>query len=86
MQRIALCPGAGATVIGTAPADVYLTGEMRHHDVLEAVAGGTSVILTNHTHTERGYLEVLARRLTAAFGGKVEVDVSRCDRDPLRFA
>ena len=35
-------------------ADVFLTGEMSHHAVLAAVQTGTSVILTDHTNTERG--------------------------------
>lgn len=58
---------------------------MRHHDVLEASAKGTSCVLCEHTNTERGYLPVMKQKLDAAFEGKVEVVVSKEDADPLVF-
>ena len=51
--------------------------------VLAAVERGTSVILCEHTNTERGYLAVFADRLGAALGGRAEVAVARADADPL---
>jgi putative NIF3 family GTP cyclohydrolase 1 type 2 len=57
---------------------------MRHHDVLAALDRGTSVILSEHTHTERGYLPVLRERLDAELDGEVLIDVSRADVEPLR--
>ena len=85
-QKIGLCPGAGGSLLEDAISvgcDCFVTGEMRHHDVLAANARGVSVILAGHTNTERGYLKVLARRLrplvtTATF------EVARRDRDPLK--
>ena len=65
--------------------DLLVTGEMRHHDVLARVASGTSVILTDHSHSERGYLPVLAARLAEALASGVEVRVSEVDADPLRI-
>jgi putative NIF3 family GTP cyclohydrolase 1 type 2 len=41
-----------------------------------------SVVLGNHTSTERGYLPRLARLLTERLPG-VECLVSKADRDPL---
>lgn len=70
-------------------ADVYLTGEMSHHEVLAALAAGTNVILCGHTNTERGYLPLLAAKLlqelrTAGEGAEdVEVVVSQKDQHPL---
>ena len=64
-------------------ADVFLTGEMAHHDLLEANARGTSVILCEHSNTERGYLAVLKESLVEALGRKVEVVLSQKDRDPV---
>lgn len=82
--RIVVCPGAGGSAFeGIHDADVYWTGEMRHHDVLARVAAGASVILSEHTHTERGYLPVLARRLMAELGAEVSVRVAQADREPL---
>lgn len=34
---------------------------MSHHEVLSYVAKGSSVILCNHTNTERGYLGAVLR-------------------------
>jgi putative NIF3 family GTP cyclohydrolase 1 type 2 len=69
-------------------ADLYLTGEMSHHEVLALVAQGRSVILTNHTNTERGFLKDvlkgwLQQELDQEEAGW-EVVVSEKDRDPLR--
>jgi putative NIF3 family GTP cyclohydrolase 1 type 2 len=84
VQRIALCAGAGGSVLAGRTADVYLTGEMRHHDVLAANAAGASVILCDHTNTERPYLPVLKRRLARALKG-VKIDISKADREPLEI-
>lgn len=82
--RIALCAGAGGSVLESRPADLYWTGEMRHHDVLAALDRGTSVVLCDHTHTERGYLRILRDRLAAALGSDVRFHVSERDAEPLR--
>lgn len=79
----AVCPGAGGSVFEKVGAvDLLLTGEMRHHDVLTRIAQGTSVILCDHTNTERGFLPVYAERLRLQLPG-VEILVSAEDRDPL---
>ena len=83
VRTIALCAGAGGSVVGGQAADVYFTGEMRHHDVLAANANGTSVVLCDHTNTERPYLKVLARRLRQSVAGTKFI-LSRADREPLR--
>jgi dinuclear metal center YbgI/SA1388 family protein len=85
VRSIAVCAGAGGSVIGGADADLLFTGEMRHHDVLAAVQDGRSVVLCGHTHTERGYLPVLRDRIAAAFPD-VAIHVSEEDRAPLDYA
>jgi len=32
IQTIAVCPGSGASILKGVDADVYLTGEMSHHE------------------------------------------------------
>jgi len=67
-------------------ADLYLTGEMQHHDILDAVHKGTHVILCDHSNTERGFLKVFAEKLaTELCGGGVDVMLSETDRDPLQI-
>ena len=83
IRSVAICAGAGGSVLNGVDADAYLTGEMRHHDVLDAKACGTSVILCEHTNTERGYLRIFRAKLARALGRGVEVRVSRTDREPL---
>ena len=86
IRSVAICAGAGGSVLNGVRADAYLTGEMRHHDVLDAKARGTSVILCEHTNTERGYLRIFRTKLTRLLGRSAEVRVSRTDREPLEFA
>lgn len=83
LRTIALCPGAGGSVVAGATADVALTGEMRHHDVLASLLLGRSVLLTEHSHSERGYLPRLRERLLEQLPPGVEVVVSGSDREPL---
>ncbi len=69
---IGVCPGAGGELAPLALADgcqLFVTGEMKHHDVLSATAQGLSVALCGHTNTERGYLRVLSDRLRGEMVG-----------------
>ncbi|KAJ2518156.1 hypothetical protein H4217_003510 [Coemansia sp. RSA 1939] len=99
VSRVAVCAGSGYSVVSAATTttsspkvDVYLTGEMGHHDALAATAAGTSCILGEHSNTERGYLRaVLAERLQRELdtdngdsdSGSVSVVVSLVDKDPI---
>lgn len=86
IARAAVCAGAGGALFeGVAGVDLFLTGELRHHDVLEKNARGASVILCDHTNTERGYLPRLAARLEKFAQGALEVRLSERDRDPLEI-
>lgn len=85
VTTVALCAGAGGSVVQRATADLYLTGEMRHHDVLHAKETGTSVVLTDHTHCERGYLPSLQEKLASSSSGALRVVISQKDEDPLRI-
>jgi dinuclear metal center YbgI/SA1388 family protein len=83
VASVAVCAGSGGSVLRGGQADVLVTGEMSHHEVLAAVAAGSSVILTHHSKCERGYLaDVLAGRLAAA-DSDFSVIVSCFDADPL---
>ncbi|XP_057883847.1 NIF3-like protein 1 [Melospiza georgiana] len=86
VKKVALCAGSGSSVLKGTEADVYLTGEMSHHDVLDAVANGISVILCEHSNTERGFLSELREALTIHLQNKINIIVSEKDRDPLQVA
>jgi len=83
IRNIALCAGAGGSLFEKLSGyDLFVTGEMRHHDVRARALTGSSVVLSEHTHTERGFLPVLAERLRAA-APRVTFHISQCDREPL---
>jgi dinuclear metal center YbgI/SA1388 family protein len=85
LERVGVVPGAGAALAEAAQLDrcqVFITGEMKHHEVVALTASGVSVLLGGHTATERGYLPHLARRLSSLVPG-VEFLTSAADHDPL---
>ncbi|NWS97170.1 NIF3L protein, partial [Mionectes macconnelli] len=86
VKKAALCAGSGSSVLKGTEADLYLTGEMSHHDVLDAVANGISVILCEHSNTERGFLSELREVLATHLQNKISIIVSEKDRDPLQVA
>lgn len=85
VRVIGLCPGAGASLLGPARAlgcEAFVTGELKHHECLGAIDSGLSLLLAGHTQTERGYLPLLADRLTRVLSG-VRCAVSRVDAPPV---
>ncbi|XP_034050182.1 NIF3-like protein 1 isoform X2 [Thalassophryne amazonica] len=80
---VAVCAGSGASVLNGVGADLYITGEMSHHEVLDAVAKGITIILSDHSNSERGFLTVFRERLAVRLPDSVTVVVSKMDRDPL---
>ncbi len=68
IERVALCSGSGAEFIGQAAAmgaDVYVTGDVKYHDVQLAKGLGLDVIDAGHFGTEFPVVPVLAKRLRA---------------------
>jgi dinuclear metal center YbgI/SA1388 family protein len=82
VSSVAVCVGSGASVLTGAPADVYLTGEMSHHEILACRASGKAVILLDHSSSERPFLEELARRVSE-FECVESVVVSEEDVEPI---
>src|SRR5262249_5172980 len=82
-RTVAVCAGGAGSLVRAGPggADVYLVGEMRHHDALLAARLGLTVLCTLHSNNERIALPSLAARLGAALPW-VPVRVSAVDRDP----
>ena len=84
IRTVTVAAGAGAGAFVEGPAsDLYVTGEMRHHDVLACLARGASVLLCEHSSSERGYLAHFRERLLAETAGAVSVAVARKDAEPL---
>jgi dinuclear metal center YbgI/SA1388 family protein len=83
----ACCAGSCGSLAGVAAragAQLYLTGEMRHHDALSAAAAGMTVVCVGHSNSERPALERLAARL-CLLRPKLDVVLSKQDKDPLEI-
>lgn len=63
IRRVALCTGSGASMIGEIDADLFLTGDIKYHDAMEAKMLGLSMIDIGHFESERFFGEILAEDL-----------------------
>lgn len=73
VQRVAVCPGSGGDYVSAAAgagADVYVTGDVGHHDAVEATRRGLVVIDAGHAGTERLFVPHLAERLRNALAAQ----------------
>lgn len=91
VKKLALCAGAGADFIGEAMAsgaDAFLTGEIKHHELLDISHEGFPVIAAGHYHTEAPGMERLAGRLRQDMetaGYRASVALSERIRAPYRL-
>ena len=75
VKRIAICPGSGKSVIKTAlskNADVLVTGDIGHHDGIDAVAQGLAIIDAGHYGIEHIFIKDMEEYLKRNLDG-VEV-------------
>jgi dinuclear metal center YbgI/SA1388 family protein len=88
IDRAAVCAGSGGDLLPEAieaGAQLFLTGELRHHDALRGVAAGLTLVCALHSASERTTLVSLERRLAARLPG-VWIGRSTADREPFAFA
>lgn len=70
VQKIAMCSGAGGDYVFLAKklgADLLLTGEIKHHEILFAAENDMSVVDAGHYKTEDIVIAPLAKRLSEKF-------------------
>jgi dinuclear metal center YbgI/SA1388 family protein len=85
LKKAAVCAGAGGELLADAIAekvDLYLTGELRHHDALRAVSSGVTVACVLHSNSERASLKALSQKLNQAIPS-LPVQISTQDQDPF---
>lgn len=85
VTRVAVAAGSGGDLLADAArakADVFVTGELRHHDALTAVRRGISVVATLHSNSERLAVRRFGERL-ATRAPELEIRTSAADRDPF---
>ena len=86
VKRIAVCGGAGASLIPDAVrggADIFITGDVKHHQALDARASGLQVIDAGHHATERPFVARLADRLRQ-LEPSADILVSETRTDPFK--
>lgn len=84
-HQVAIVCGSGGSLLDAAMAagaDTFITGEATFHQCLEARAGGMSLFLVGHYHSERFAVERLAERIATAFPD-CAFWASRDEADPL---
>jgi dinuclear metal center YbgI/SA1388 family protein len=88
VTRAAVCAGSCGNLINDAiagGAELFLTGEMRHHDALKAAASGMTVVCALHSNSERPVLGRIQSRLRS-LAPELKVALSRADADPFMIA
>ena len=80
VKRVAICPGSGKSVIGEAickQADVLITGDIDHHEGIDAVARNMAIIDAGHYGLEHIYMEDMKKFLSEKIS-EVEFRIAEC--------
>lgn len=86
VSRVAVCGGSGATLVPEAiraGAELFITGDVKHHQALDARASDLPVIDAGHHASERPFVPSLAERLRQV-GPSADILVSETRTDPFR--
>ncbi|MGD0077423.1 MAG: Nif3-like dinuclear metal center hexameric protein [Sedimentisphaerales bacterium] len=87
VKTAAVCAGSCGKIINliiAQKADLYVTGEIKHHQALAAQEAGLTVICLSHTVSERFILKKLAGQLQKMLPA-VTIRISRNDYDPFNW-
>jgi putative NIF3 family GTP cyclohydrolase 1 type 2 len=91
IKRVALVGGSGGGMVPTASklgADLLITGDVGHHDALEAHVRGLAVIDGGHFYTEKMALALFANRfkgLLEECGWEVNVATYQDEENPFEY-
>lgn len=87
VKKAAVCAGSCGKLIMNVIAekcDLYLTGEIKHHQAIAAQEAGVTVVCLSHTVSERFILKKVAKELQKSLKD-VKILVSKKDRDPFEW-
>jgi dinuclear metal center YbgI/SA1388 family protein len=87
VRKAAVCAGTCGEILNliiAAGADLYLTGELKHHQALAAQEAGLTCICLSHTVSERFLLKKLAGQIGELAAG-ITIKVSKKDADPFTW-
>ncbi|AQQ09273.1 metal-binding protein [Sedimentisphaera cyanobacteriorum] len=87
VEKAAVCAGSCGNIFSSAVrtgCQLYITGEMKHHEALKAQEAGLSCICLSHSVSERFILTSLAEKLTE-LNKDIIAEVSKEDKDPFSW-
>ncbi len=87
VKTAAVCAGSCSKIINSviaAKADLYLTGELKHHQALAAQEAGLTCICLSHSVSERFILKKFAKQLQKQLNS-VTIRISKKDADPFKW-
>jgi len=87
VQKAAVCAGTCGEILNlviAGGADLYLTGELKHHQALAAQEAGLTCLCLSHTVSERFFLKTVARQVKK-LAGELTVKISKKDADPFTW-
>lgn len=76
IKKVAFCGGSGGCFIeavSESGCDAYITGDVSHHEFLDALALGLTVIAAGHFETENPVIPSLAEKIKKNFAVDVEI-------------
>ena len=83
---VGICAGAGADLMDMAAAagcELFITGDVKHHEARNAQAHGICLVDAGHYGTERSFAENMKEKLEKKTEGRVEISASRINQDPF---
>lgn len=84
IKKIAICTGAGCSLIEAAgEIDAFITGDASHHNFLDCVQAGITLIAAGHYETEIIIVPVLVKKLQAQFPDIEIIDIKQ--ENPIKF-
>lgn len=84
IKKIAICTGAGCSLIEAAgKIDAFITGDASHHNFLDCVQAGITLIAAGHYETEIIVVPVLVKKLQAQFPDVEIIDIKQ--ENPIKF-
>jgi len=63
IKSIALCTGAGASLMDEVEADCFLTGDIKYHDAMKAMSEDLMMIDIGHYESEKFFAQILLEEL-----------------------
>lgn len=84
IEKIAICTGAGCSLIKAAgEIDAFITGDASHHNFLDCIQAGITLIAAGHYETEIVVVPVLVKKLQAQFPDIEIIDIKQ--ENPIKF-